>query len=294
MKKLNEVSVGLWIDCPKKDVLNEGYFRTLGELKVDSISIMIDNSDQAVVFNWDEDDVAKVLELAHPHCIEVVLTTWPYPIPKHVDTMAAKMEKLLKVDSGSGVCGWEVDLEFNWKARFATEFQNAASKTSGRKSAIDIAGSYLVASMRKVSGDIRLELTTFAEHLENGKGASAAPYMDFLKVQAYSIRNRSNFAVPWDHTYGPGHMQKFTLDRTMLVPNFSDLSGNLKNVGCGLALWDQRWPNHMPYEAMRKALDSALSYNVDSVVFWSSKHLIGNQRNPYALPWLQTLATERG
>jgi len=143
-------------------------------------------------------------------------------------------------------------------------------------------------------GGIRMELTTFAEHVENGRMADVAPHMDRLKVQAYSIRSRKNadgteFLVPWDHTYGPGNMQKFTLDRTMMVPRFRD-RGMLPEIGYGMALWSQQWPGHTPAEAMTKALEMALRYDITCICGWSSKHVFNG--NPYALPWLESLIEE--
>lgn len=300
MPDLTNVSLELWIDEHKSKVLNEGYFRTLHDLEVDAISVMIDPETRAWDPKWNAKDIEALLKLADPYCMEVILTTWPFPDKAQLDAMKDDMMELIHIGC---ISAWEVDVEFNWKPDMISGFHSQVIK-GVRRSAIDLAGDYLVQVMDDVTthdgqfepGQIRKELTTFSQHVENGRAADVAPHMDRLKVQAYSVRKRKNpdkseFLVPWDHTYGPGNMQRFTLDRTMMVPRFGS-NNQLPEIGYGMALWNQTWPGHTPAEAMTKALEAALQYPIVCVCGWSSKHVFGPDKNPYALPWLDSLREE--
>jgi len=65
-------------------------------------------------------------------------------------------------------------------------------------------------------------------------------------------------------------------------------------VGCGLAAYDQSWPNRTPQEAMQKAWDQSVAEGCTEIRFWSSEWLIdesipggGNKGNKYSGPWLE-------
>jgi hypothetical protein len=278
---IQEVSLGLWVDDPKNMVLNEGYFRTLDDLGIDLVAIMIDQSDRAWKTTWTEKDVEKALRLADDSAKEVVLTTWPWPCPNLIDAMATDMAKLINVGP---IAGWEVDLEFNWKPSRVNGFVD-----------IDKAGDYLVRKMTDVQKNtqVRLELTSFTSHTENGRAADVSPHMNRVLAQAYSIRERDagngrKIQIGWDHIYGPGHMQKMTLDRTMLIPDLGVDAGDLE-FGCGLAAWSQEWPGHTAQEAMKVALDKALEYPIVDIRYWSSKHVLGVQKNKFAFDFIKSL-----
>lgn len=281
----DNLSLGLWIDDPPRTVLNEGYFRSLVDCNIDTIAIMIDRSDRQWRSTWSEKQIDKVLRLAEDPAIEVVLTTWPYPDKEQIDEMAHGIGKLMYLGP---VSAWESDLEFNWKANQVRGFKRA-----GKKSALDLAGDYFVDKVRETCAvfNARFEMTSFTQHTENGSKADVAPHCDRLLVQAYSVRKRPGMIkkIPWDHTYGPGRMQAFTLDRTLTIPGVED---GKPELGCGLAAWSQRWQDHDPSEAMERALFVAMSYPLIDVRWWSSKHVIGRKRNPYAAKFLESLSKQ--
>lgn len=310
--QLHSTSIELWIDDAKKMVLNEGYFRELSELGIDALSVMIDRSDREPELTWDVKDVEKLLELADPYAMEIILTIWPYPDQEQLRDLFEKVSVYFA--ELRPLSALEVDTEFNWKPSLVRGFRDR--KVNGVwRTALDLAGDSLVDLMDETvtngglwnPGEIRKELTTFTSHTENGRAADVAPHMDRLKVQAYSTRTRPTgrkdaqgkpilFMVPWDHTYGPGHMQKFTLDRTMMIPEVADPNRVLE-VGVGMAMWDQKWPGHSPDEAMNKAFEAAMVYKPVCLSGWSSKHVIGKMRNGFAYSFLhslQEMERERG
>lgn len=296
--QLHSTSIELWIDDAKKMVLNEGYFRSLADLGVDALSVMIDRSDRDPELTWDIGDVEKLLKLADPYAMEAILTVWPYPDINQIHTLADRL--LPYFVNLHPLSALEVDTEFNWKPSMVRGFKD--TKVNGVwRSALDLAGDELVDVMNEITtnrgewepGEIRKELTTFTSHTENGRAADVAPHMDRLKVQAYSTRTRPDgkggtFVVPWDHTYGPGNMQRFTLDRTMMIPQVTDVNHGLE-VGVGLAMWDQKWPGHTHEEAMSKAFEAAMVYKPVCLSGWSSKHVLGKMRNGFAYSFLHSL-----
>ena len=278
-----KISHGLWVDDPPKVVLNEGYFRSLKDCHIGTVAVMIDRSDREWKSTWRYKEIEDLFKLADKDCIEVVLTTWPYPDKEQIKSMCIDMGILM---STGPTAGWEVDLEFNWKRNLVRGFHRTKEKGS-----LDLAGDYLVNRIREVCKkyDARFEVTSFTQHTENGAKADVAPHCDRLMVQAYSVRKRPGVKSPisWDHVYGPGQMQLFTLQRSMTVPGVSD---GKPELGCGLAAWSQRWPNRTPNDAMEFAYYSAVDYNpVVDVRWWSSKHVIGVKKNPYAAKFLESL-----
>lgn len=298
MDNLDNVSLGLWLDDPPKVALTEGYFRSLVDCNIDCIAIMIDRSDRKWLSTWSPKQIERALKLADPHCIEVVLTTWPYPDVDQITAMARSMSTLMNIGP---VAAWESDLEFNWKSKHVSGFRTQHIDGE-RRSALDLAGDFFLEKAREVCDPInaRVEVTSFTQHTENGSKADVAPHVDRLLVQAYSCATRKRYdpkakksvdwRVPWNHTYGPGKMQRFTLDRTLMVPGIDD---GKPEVGCGLAAWSQRWPNHKPDEPMQIALQAAMDYDVVDIRWWSSKHVIGVKKNPYAAKFLESLSSLR-
>ena len=277
-----KVSRGLWIDDPPRTVLNAGYFRALKDCHIGTIAIMIDRCDKQWKTTWTEKQIEEVLRLADDDAVEVVITTWPYPIKQQLDEMYKGVERLMHVGP---ISAWEVDLEFNWKSTHVDGFYR-----SKKRGSLDIAGDYLVDRALDVcrAHDSRFEVTSFTQHTENGPKADVAPHCDRLLVQAYSVRKRPGMKqkVPFGHTYGPGTMQKFTLDRTLTIPGIED---GKPEIGCGLAAWSQRWPGVKPDRCMELAVKTALAYSVVDLRWWSSKHVIGIKKNPYAAKFLETL-----
>lgn len=281
-------SMELWIDEPKHKVLNEGYFRELQEQGIDSIAIMIDESNRKWESKWSLKDLEKVFYLADPYAIEVILTIWPYPSITWMKLAFLDLHAMCEFGPVSAI---EADLEFNWRTRYVEGIMSIPSGMSR----LEVAGREYVNRLNELAAEyqIRKEMTTFTSHMENGRAAIVAPHMDCLLVQAYATRSRpgdsgKQIKIPWNHVYGPGNMQKYTFDRTMLVPGVAD---KIVEVGYGHALWNQHWPGHTPLEAMIKSLNAALSHpvGITKVRCWSSKW---RYRNTYASKFLMLLQEE--
>lgn len=278
---LSNTSLGLWGDNPRKEILTTEFFDVLrDEMKFDLLAVMIDQHDKDPTFSYKPRHVEKLLELADPGSIEIVLTTWPYPDKKQIDLQCNQMVDLMKVGP---VAGWEVDLEFNWKPRLVQGFVN-----------LDEAGDYLVKRAREVVEiqDARFEMTSFTQHSENSARSDVGPEADRLLVQAYSVNERSGKTISYNSMLGPGGMQKFTLDRTMKVPGINTEGG--PRLGVGLAAWKQRFKDYPVHSAMYRALEAAMAFDPIDVRWWSSKHIINinpkrTRANPYALKFLKTL-----
>lgn len=279
------ISLELWIDEPRRHVLNEGYFRELNDQGIGSIAIMIDESDRQWKSMWSIQDIEEAHRLADPYAIEVILTIWPYPSRQWMKEAFVDLNTMCEAGPVAAV---EADLEFNWKSKYVDGFMAVPSGMSR----LELAGQEYVERLDELveQYQIRKEMTTFTSHTENGRAATVAPHMDCLLVQAYATRHRpmglgTKVEISWDHTYGPGHMQKHTFDRTMLVPGVREKE---VEVGYGHALWDQTWPGHTPLEAMVKSFDAAISHpvGVTRVRCWSSKW---RKRNSYATKFLMLL-----
>lgn len=294
MQGLKDVSLGLWIDDPPKVVLEPDYIQQIVDCNIDCVAVMIDRMDRKWQSIWTAQQLEKLLKLLDYFCIDVVLTTWPYPDKLQIDAMAKDIEVLLSVGP---ISGWEADLEFNWKSSKVRGF-HAMVLGATRKGALDLAGDYFVERAKETCAktDARFEITTFSQHTENGSKADVAPHADTLIVQCYSATPRKrrnpntgkleNWQVPWGHLYGPGRMQRFSLERTLTIPGIED---GKPDLGCGLAAFGQRFHGHTPEEAMYVALEEAVRLGVVDVRWWSSKHVIGVKKNPYAALFLQSL-----
>lgn len=278
------MSLELWIDEPKTKVLNEGYFRELHDQGIDGIAIMIDECDRMWKSLWRLRDLDHVFRLSDKYAIEVILTIWPYPSKTWMQSAFRDLQVMCDLGPLSAI---EADLEFNWRTKHVEGYT-----ARDGMSRLEQAGEEYVARLSALTDEyqIRKEMTTFTSHMENGRAATVSPYMDCIVVQAYATRHRpglrgNRVAIPWDHAYGPGHMQKYTFDRTMLVPGVIERE---VEVGYGHALWDQKWIGHTPVEAMSKSMDAALSHpiGITRVRCWSSKW---RARNTYASRYLLSL-----
>lgn len=270
---------GVWIDDSPKTVLTPRYFDRLVELNMQTIAIMIDSAERGFDPTWTMQQLETARRLAEPRNIRIAITTWPEPVKRTIDKMVRLLPDILDI---SGAEELEGDHEFNWRPARVDGFKNALGR-----SALDLAGDYFVEMMRSViSGvlvrlrsrrevrSIELALTTFTAHTENGRSADVAPHCDILYAQAYSVRNRVGVGpIDWDHSYGPGRMQRLTLDRTLLVPG----TPKKPRVAVGLAAWDQRWPRHTVHEAILCAVQASLFYRPAEIRWWSSKWILGSQ-----------------
>jgi len=282
------ISLELWIDEPRRVALNEGYFRELRDQGIDSIAIMIDKSDREWKSTWSFQDIEMALRLSDPYAMEVILTIWPYPTVSWMKSAFVDLRTMCEIGPIAAI---EADLEFNWKTKYVEGFM-AIPRGMSR---LERAGNEYVSRLDDLVGEyqIRKEMTTFTSHTENGRAATVSPHMDCVIVQAYATRHRpgvrgNRVVIPWDHAYGPGYMQKYTLDRTMLVPGIAEKK---VEVGYGHALWDQHWPEHTPLEAMVKSFRESIAHSIGitRVRCWSSKW---RKRNSYASKFLMMLQEE--
>jgi len=264
--------IGLWIDDPPSHVRKASYWKEVKRHGIQVAAIMLESAGPGLDSKYTVEDLKKIREYAvEKHDIELVLTLWPQPTKQYLDELE---EKLPGYVVASGCSAVEVDLEGNWrKSKDVKGFAN-----------LDKAGDRLVEILKAVRDkyDVRIEVTTFPGHPENTKRADVAPHADRLLPQAYSVRNRDVGLIEWDGKYGPGSMQRWTLDLARTVPGEQKLS-------CGLAAYDQVWPGKTGQEAMQVAYDAAVAYGVEEVRYWSSKWVLGVRKNGYASKFLLSL-----
>lgn len=289
---LSETSLGLWVDLPKSMVLQGEFFEWFHEeLLFDQMSVMIDDSDKAVDFSWNAKDVEKLVELADKRAIEIGLTTWPYPDLNQLLKMEQKMDELLSVGY---ISEWETDQEFNWGEDDVVDFPD-----------LDKAGDALVDIKQRLctKHECRDTVTTFTYHVENSAKADVAPHADRLMVQAYAVDEREGKPVNFGHRYGPGRMQKLTLDRALQVPGVKE--GKVE-LGVGHAAWAQegftvpvkdtvtgelKMMASVPKQAMRVSFEAALKYHPTTHSWWSAKYVYPPswKHLPYAEAFLKSL-----
>jgi len=289
---------GLWVDCPPRTVLNEGYFRAARDLGFTEFAVMIDDAPRRWKPTWSLGQWERLCRLADEFSVSLAVTTWPYPDKRTLDTMYADIEHYVGM-APFVVQGEESDTEFNWKASKVKGFRGRTIAGRGRVSAFDLAGDYLVDLKRECAASVgrertefkcppplcyqepHKEQTTFAGHLEAGPNADVAPHMDIMFMQMYSVatRKRTNaegkrvsYPVPWGHTYGPGNMQKWSIDRAHLIPGVP--SGKVL-LAAGLAGWNQKFQGHSIEEAIREAFLETILLGIRRIRVWSSKWLLG-------------------
>lgn len=277
---------GVWVDdtrMPKDPAVMD----EMREHGIASIALMLEGQNEAWNPWWDREEIELVLKLAAERDMVVAITDWPRPTKKWIDDMFEYLHPWFA--DGLQLVATESDLEHNW----------GSDDLDGSFADLDAAGDYLVEKKMELVrlNGARFEVTTFTSHTENGRGADVAPHADRIFGQAYSVRNRNKknpetgrydvpWAVPWSHTYGPGQMQKHTLDRSLQVPGIDD---GRPELGAGLAAYDQKWPGRSPEEAMRVAYDAALLYNPPEVRWWSFKWLFGKKATGYGRKFLKSI-----
>ncbi len=271
---------GIWIDDPVRDVLKAEFWDKMVEHKLTVGAIMLEGLGDGFNPSYNVETLGKIKALALPRNIEIILTTWPEPDPKYMREFEDKIEALL---AAAGASGLEFDLEGNW----------LPAKLRGYHS-LDHAGDAFVETFQRVSArlHVRTECTTYPFHTENSNKADVAPHCDRLLPQAYSVRHRTSGEIGYDSPYGPGGMQRLTLDKAKMVKGVGTTSGPL--ISCGLAAYDQVWPTHTGEQAMKAAYDAALKYEPIECRWWSSKWVFGimakrPEANRYASRFLKSL-----
>ncbi len=258
---------GAWIDDPPALVQTPKFWHDLRELGITTGAIMLESVRDGFDPIAQVDVLGTIGEVARGADCEVVLTDWPQPSRLWMDAMRAQIGEFIKA---SGAAALEGDGESNW----------TRGKLHGFAT-LELAAHTLVALLDDISAEhnVRTEWTTFTEHAENSVHALVAPFVDRVLPQAYSVRNRKDakgnpIVIEWDGTYGPGGMQRRTLDRAVSIPKRPD---GKPFISCGLAAYDQTWPGRKPEDAMRVAYEAALAYDPREVRWWSSKWIIGVQ-----------------
>lgn len=293
MYDLTNISLGVWGDLPKSLILTPEFFDWFAhDLRFDLLALMIDDADPKVEFSWAEKDVEKALKLADPHAIEIGLTTWPYPVPELLAQMKAKMDALLGVGP---VAEWETDQEFNFQEDDVKGYADLAEAAH---------------ALVETKGELcekygcRDVVTTFTYHMENSVRSMTIPHADRAAIQAYAVDERDGKAVTWNHRFGPGHMQKLTLDRTMQIPGVRE--GKVELL-VGHAAWAQagftekrkvvtdkgtvgRWVS-VPEKAMRVSFEASLPYKPVAHNWWSLKYIYPKSPrfNVYSEAFLKSL-----
>jgi hypothetical protein len=200
-----DLIIGAWIDDPIRDAGTEVFARRLASMHITRAAIMINKSNTLPsqvpwALRWDREELERVSRLYQAQGIECVGTCWPRPSKSMIDAMCDDMAWILPVLESNV---FEVDTEGNWKPKFLEGFRSMQE-----------ASEYLAGRMRELVGpDGKTELTTYTYHTENSKNAKLAPLMDRLLPQAYSVRHRSNGAVEWSSSLGPGKHQTLAINR---------------------------------------------------------------------------------
>lgn len=264
---------GVWIDDPAASLRKPAYWNLIAEHGFRTAALMLETSETGFDPKYSLDDLRAARSMAFDRDIEIALTVWCEPNPKWIAEFKKNIGGYLKA---SGASALENDAEHNWHRERVKGFAN-----------LDKAGDALVEAWDAVSADndVRIEATTFTFHTENSERADIAPHAHRLLPQGYSVRNRSEGVIEIDGAYGPGRMQKLTFDRAKAIcakPGGPRLS-------CGLAAYDQVWPNVLPEDAMQIAYDAAMAYDPIEIRYWSSKWIFGNRKNGYASRFFKRL-----
>jgi hypothetical protein len=258
------MKVGVWVDCPFTKI-DKSYARRLRSLGITEACLMVNvmnttPSSAPWKLRGSHGAITTTARILREVGLDVVLTCWPRPSRSQLDELLADMAELMRTTKAVAL---EVDCEANWTPRFLEGFET-----------MDEAARALVETLRTAAAGARVEMTTFPLHAENGAKAQIAPLVDAVFPQAYSVNERSNKPVPWDHPFGPGNMQALTLEHARKT--------GAPVIGLGLAAYEQRWAGHTREEAMGVAVKRARELGVRHVRYWSSKWIVGAHGQPWA------------
>jgi hypothetical protein len=274
----NDLVFGVWVDDSYKKVSTDKYLTKLKDLGITRLAIMVNkmnvsNKGPLWKLRWSIDKFIKFAKKAKKYDFSLVLTCWPRPDIHQINCMLEDIEEFAKVENVHAI---EYDAEGNWKGRHLVGFHSMVE-----------AGIYLADKTRRLNHltNTNFEVTTFPNHIENSRRATLACFADTLLVQAYSVAHRKrsgkNWSVPLTHRYGPGKMQEWAMGMATHVP------GLRKSIGCGLAVYDQRFSQCGPSNAVERAILAAISCGADEIRFWSSKWIIGARRSIYMESFLK-------
>ena len=258
------LKVGVWVDDAFPQI-DSRYLERLKACGITEVALMTNrmnatSSAPPFELRSPEETIVRVAQMFRLAGFEVVLTCWPRPSRGQIVALHGSMRDLMR---DSGAVALEVDAEANWTPRFLDGFAT-----------MEHAAAHLVDCLRDAARGRRVEMTTFAQHGENARGADLAPLVDCVFPQAYSVTERGGKVIPWDHPYGPGRMQTLTHERAV--------QSGARSVGFGLAAYEQRFAGHDPRVAMRVALERSRELGVDHVRYWSSKWIVGARGTSWA------------
>ncbi len=270
-----------WVDSPPHEVLVPSWWAAYRALGFGAAAVMVESHDEGLDLRWSDDQLAHAGVLARAADVELALTYWPEPSRTWLATWERHAPAVAAMCGATAI---DADAEGNWSPARLEGFDDLG------EAAVELNGIFR-GWARKL--DVRLDFTTFPFHAENGPRARLAPLADRIYGQAYAVRNRKDgtgqpFLVDWDDKLGPHLMPHTTLERSLLVPGVGTPAGPL--LCCGLAAYDQAgWPGHTAAEAMKAALDSALTFHPFEIRWWSSKHILGPRANAYTAPFFRSL-----
>ena len=270
---------GLWIDDAPREVAKPDYWAKLKDHGISVAAVMLESVSAGFDPRYTLAELGVLGNLARRADIELVLTVWPEPRPHYLAQLVEKIPPILRA---SGATALEFDAESNFTRKRVAGFKNLEEAAE--------ATAQVLIKFRDLA--IRSELTTFTMHSENSKSAQLADDVDRLLPQAYSVRNRKDakgdpLTIEWGGAYGPGAMQRLTLNRALEVPRKEN---GKPELSCGLAAYDQEWPGHTGEDAMRVAYEAALTYSPKEIRWWSSKWVVGGVAKAYASRFLRSIA----
>jgi len=261
-------------------VLKPEYFDRVRDIGYTELALMIDDAPKVWKPTWTLKQFESFCTYAETFGMKVALTTWPWPDRGWLDAVYPQIDAYCKISFDIGVLvAEESDTERNWFPDNVVGF-NLAGKRS-----LDLAGDDLIDRKRTIAYKYKCEsqITTFVGHLEASARADLVPYVNALYLQMYGVahRKRKNaqgqtetWDVPWEHIYGPGSMQKMSINRADEIPGIQD--GKVI-LAAGLPVWDQTWPGHTIYESIELQRDICIANGVTRFRDWSSKHIVGTQ-----------------
>lgn len=268
---------GLWIDCSPRTVMAPGYLERFRALGFRTGAVMLESFTKGFDPSWKLTELAKLGESFRKHDCELVITVWPEPRREYIEDLRKKLPAYIVA---SGAAALEQDAESNF---IRTHLEGFKTMREAADAIDDVVNEF------QRTLDVRSEVTTFTMHEENGPRALLSADADRAIGQGYSVRNRTHegkpFAVPWDHKFGPGAMQRLTFERARLIPK----TKGKPVISCGLAAYDQKWPGHTEEEAMLVAHDACTEFDPFERRWWSSKWVLGAKSQPYAVRFFESL-----
>jgi hypothetical protein len=268
-----KLKVGVWVD-DEFTKIDARFAERLKAAGITEAALMVNKSntrrsDEPWKLRAPETTIVRAARTLREAGIEVALTCWPRPSRSQIAELAQDMAPLMRDTRATAL---EVDAEANWTFRFLEDFTTMGN-----------AAQHLVEQLRVAAAGARVEMTTFAQHRENGKDADIAPLVDAIFPQAYSVRERDGALIAWDHPFGPGNMQELTFQNARKT--------GAKAIGFGLAAYEQSWPGHTIEEAMRVALERTRALGVTHVRYWSSKWVVGTRAQTAARKAITAVAS---